>query len=117
MPRRVKSAALRGLGCMTGDTRTVRALRLMADYHCHPIWDAETSGNVDPSSLGISPELAAAPNAWGDRYTATLNQSDPLAAGFDDELSAEAWLRMGAYLADRLREEGFVVDYFDAERS
>jgi hypothetical protein len=82
----------------------------MADYECHPLWEA--GENIDPWSLGLPGDLAHALSAWGDDYTATLNRSDPRASGFADVPAASAWLLQGAHLAARLREEGFAVDYF-----
>ena len=98
------------------DTSVVRRLRLMADYGCHPLWEA--GDNIDPWSIGLPGDLAHALQAWGADYTATLKGSDPHASGFADEPAASAWLLRGAHLAARLREEGFAVDYFhDGERA
>lgn len=92
----------------------MRTLRLMADYECFPLWEAgDAVGNVDPWSLDIPGELAAALSTWGDEYTATLNQEDPTASGFADEPTAPAWVLAGARLADRLRDEGVAVQYFE----
>ncbi len=96
-----------------GDTGGVPALRLMADYECYPLWDAAAAAtNVDPASLDIPHDLAAALAAWGDEYTVTLNRSDPAASGFTDERAAQTWLKTGAELAARLRAEGIRVHYF-----
>ena len=85
----------------------------MADYECHPLWRAvAVPTNVDPASLDIPSDLAAALTAWGDEFTATLNRSDPAASGFPDEPTARRWLREGSDLAAWLRTQGISVDYF-----
>lgn len=95
------------------DTEDVPALRLMADYECYPVWNAEAATtNLDPGGLEIPRDLATALTAWGDEYTATLNRSDPAVSGFTDERAAQTWLRTGAELAARLRAQGISVDYF-----
>ena len=83
----------------------------MADYECYPLWEGDGIGNVDPWSLDISSDLAAAITAWGDEYDATLNREDPAASGFADVSTAESWLVMGAHLAAWLRREGITVEY------
>ena len=88
----------------------------MSDYECHALWD-EDGGNIDPRSLELPGDLAEALDAWADDYTATLEQSDPRVSGFADESAAEAWLQQGALTADRLRQQGFAVDYWhDGQR-
>ena len=90
----------------------------MPNYDCYPLWEGDAVGNVDPWSLDIPSDLAAALTAWSDEYTATLNQLDPPASGFTDETTAEVWLLLGARLAARLRGEGFAVEYFyDGKRA
>ena len=84
----------------------------MADYQCYPLWEGDGIGNLDPWSLDIPGDLAAAVTAWGDEYDATLNQDDPAASGFTDLAAAETWLLAGARLAARLRRQGIAVDYF-----
>jgi hypothetical protein len=84
----------------------------MADYECYPLWEGDGPGNVDPSSLDISGDLAVAITAWGGEYDATLDRENPAASGFADQPAAEAWLRRGAQLAARLRGEGMATDYF-----
>jgi hypothetical protein len=55
-------------------------IKLMSDYGCYPLWWDEGSGktgNIDPESLPLPPELIDRLNNWGDAFTATLNQEDP----------------------------------------
>ena len=83
----------------------------MADYECYPLWEGDGLDDLDPWSLNIPSDLAAAITAWGDEYDATLNREDPAASGFTDVSTAEAWLLTGAHLAARLRREGIAVQY------
>ncbi|MFI5896482.1 hypothetical protein ACIA5D_40920 [Actinoplanes sp. NPDC051513] len=89
---------------------------MMTDYDCFPLWRRDETGttNVDPVSLPISAELAAALLAWADEYDETLDRDDPIRSGFADEAAAEAFDTRGRELARRLAGElGWTVDYFD----
>jgi hypothetical protein len=92
----------------------MRRLRLMADYECHPLWDA--GDNLDPWTLALPADLAEGLSTWAADYTATLNQSDPGLSGFTDAASAGAWLKQGESLAIRLQQEGVAVDYFHQDQ-
>ena len=88
----------------------------MADYECFPLWEADGLCNLDPWSLDISSELAAAITGWADAYDMTLNREDPAASGVTDVAAAEAWLLVGAHLAARLRGEGMAVDFIHHDK-
>ena len=84
-----------------------RAIKLMADYQCFPLWEASAGcqGNVDPCSLPLSEALRDELLAWARRYDATLDDEDPIASGFDDPVQERIFKQEGLRLADRLREE------------
>lgn len=86
----------------------IRAIRLMPDYHCFPLWwgagEAEV-GNIDPRDLGLSDDLVAALGAWAAAYDSTLNQDDPARSGFATPAAEQAFRTTGEILRDRLRAE------------
>jgi hypothetical protein len=82
----------------------------MADYDCHPLWDAD-GRNLDPFSLAIPDALALALTDWASEYTATLDHSDPPVSRFKDVPAEAAWTRRGAELARALRACGFEIEY------
>ncbi|UQN06009.1 NUDIX hydrolase [Deinococcus sp. QL22] len=52
-------------------------LKLMADYHCFPLWKPD-GDNLDPATLGVPTALAARLEAWADTFDSTLNRADPM---------------------------------------
>lgn len=88
----------------------------MADYDCFPLWTHGGPGtvNLDPATLPITPELAAALLRWADEYDGTLDRDDPASSGFPDPAVENAFYERGAVLARRLAGElGRQVVYFD----
>ena len=65
----------------------MRYLKLMADYHCFPLWEnsSDLVGNVDPASIPISENLTSKLNEWAEIFDATLNLNDPVRSGFAAE--------------------------------
>jgi hypothetical protein len=97
-------------------------LRVMADYESFPLWIRDGSGtaNVDPAGLPISPTLAHQLLEWATEYDRTLDRDDPLASGFPDERTEEAFHVRGSELAGLLVAElpaNYRVEYFDGRDS
>ncbi len=86
---------------------TPRAIRLLADYDCWPLWEASPGrvDNIDPAHLPISEALGRDLAAWADRFDAILNRDDPAASGFDSPEQAAVFTADGVALAARLRLE------------
>ena len=86
----------------------MRRIKLMADYHCWPLWTVDTEtdgfGDVDPDTLPISDLLKQDLMAWAQQLDAALDWNDPAGtvwpAGFWTRFNAR-----GAALAERLRAE------------
>jgi hypothetical protein len=57
----------------------VRAIKLMADYDCWPLWEASPGvvGNIDPETLPISRGLKDRLARWAAEFDASLNRDDP----------------------------------------
>jgi len=86
----------------------IRAIKLMADYQCFPLWwgagEAEV-GNIDPRDLGLSDDLVAALGAWAATYDSTLIQDDPARSGFATPAGEQTFRKTGEVLRDRLQAE------------
>lgn len=94
---------------------TVRTLRVMPDYGCHPLWDPSNLA-PDDDQLGLSAGLASALDDWAGEYDRTLNQEDPLSSGFGSAEDQADFVRRGEALAHRVSEElgpEWKVSYFD----
>ncbi|WP_343547503.1 hypothetical protein [Ralstonia sp.] len=85
----------------------MRAIKLMADYQCFPLWEASPGvvGNIDPESLPISSQLQQRLMAWAAKFDATLDAGDPASSGFDSEQAANEFQREGEALARQLQHE------------
>ena len=85
----------------------MKMLKLMADYHCHPLWEASPGrvGDVDPNKLPISKYLCDQLLDWADVYDRTLNMEDPATSGFSNTEAVDAFQAQGAKLANQLRKE------------
>jgi hypothetical protein len=95
-------------------------LKLMADYHCSPLWLTEgRGGNVEIETLPISHQLKAALGAWARSYDRTLNQDYPPDSGFRSAVEAEAFDSEGQRLWRALQQElgaAYKVVYFSGRR-
>lgn len=83
-------------------------LRLSAEIECFPTWLVDADGildNVSPASLPVSAELAAALDAWAERWDAIYDMDDPAAAAFPSEREEHRWWADGERLLVRLRTE------------
>lgn len=94
----------------------MKALRLMADYHCRPIWEdgGDTVGNVDPASVPISEDLIRRLNSWAAKFDATLDLADPSNSGFASEALASAFVEEGLALCRAFEAElgdGYLFRY------
>lgn len=85
----------------------MRAIKLMPDYFCYPLWEASPGkvGNIDPKTLPISPALQQQLLAWARLFDQTLDMNDPRSAGFKSEEAVITFNQTGATLATQLREE------------
>jgi hypothetical protein len=93
----------------------MRAIKLMADYQCSPLWEASPGviGNIDPGQLPISERLRRDLTEWADRYNSTLNHSDPAQSGFPNDSARAEFKHKGLELGERLKNElgdGFAVE-------
>jgi hypothetical protein len=85
----------------------MRAIKLMPDYECHPLWGVIPSelGDIDPASLPISTILQQQLRAWADAYDQTLDWEDPRQSGFLTAKDVFAFEAEGERLAEQLRTE------------
>ena len=85
----------------------MRAIKLMPDYQCFPLWEASPGdvGNINPENLPISLDLKAELAAWTKIYDATLDVDDPACSGFQSEEAEAEFKRVGNDLAERLKCE------------
>jgi len=82
----------------------MRTIKVMPDYGCEPLW-VEGVGNMPPSSLPISDELAEKLWAWMNDYDRTLNEAYPPESGFSTKEAEQAFVNNGQVLASRLKDE------------
>lgn len=89
-----------------GDPSGCTRIKVMADYHCHPLWalDEDLYGDFAPEALDLSPDLTRDLNAWAEAFTASLDPDDP-AAGRWSEAEHEAHAAKARPLAVRLARE------------
>lgn len=61
-------------------------IKVMADYHCHPLWalDEDLYGDFAPEMLDLSPGLTHDLNAWADDFTSSMNPDDPATSLWSD---------------------------------
>jgi hypothetical protein len=85
----------------------MRTIKLMADYQCHPLWEANPGvyGDISPESLPISLALREQLQAWARQYDATLDIDDPASSGFDSKQSADNFVADGYGLLAKLKQE------------
>ena len=85
----------------------MRIIKLMADYNCHPLWEASPGviGNIDPNELPLSEGLRQSLAEWARIYDATLNINDPASSGFPDANAEAVFKKMAHELGERLKNE------------
>ena len=89
---------------------------MLSDYECFPVWRPGPSSveNIDPATLPVSQELAAALMGWAEEFDATLNHEYPPDTGFHLERDRKHFLQRVRHLAGRLARElgpGYRVTY------
>ena len=94
----------------------MKKIKLMADYHCHPLWGMTTEdfGDLSPEELPISSELKLALRQWAERYDAILNVDDPSSSGFKCKEEEILFINDGEKLSRRLQSElgdGYEIIY------
>ena len=82
-----------------------KTIKLMADFHCFPLWDPEVPDNLNPDDLPLSAGLRARLHEWAARYTATLNSDDPARSGFSSRAEEARFTQDGAALHEELKRE------------
>ena len=101
---------------LLGDKVSMRALKLMADYQCFPLWEISPGavGNVDPASLAISSNLIARLNEWAARFDSTLDLDDPMNSGFPSDAAEREFATDGRDLCRALQVElgdGYLITH------
>jgi hypothetical protein len=93
-------------GDPTRDASECTRIKVMADYHCHPLWalDEDLYGDFAPEALGLSPDLARDLNEWADAYTSSLDPDDPAVSKWS-EAEHQAHEAKARPLAVRLARE------------
>ncbi|PML75739.1 hypothetical protein [Enterovibrio norvegicus] len=83
------------------------SIKVMADYHCFPIWHyrSDNVGDVDPATLPISEELIVSLLEWASSYDATLNNKDPIKSDFPNRSAKNEFIKKGLELATKLKSE------------
>lgn len=90
----------------------------MADHRRFPLWDAESSDNLDPEDLPLSPGLIARLREWATRFSATWNADDPTRSGFRTREEEARFIRDGGALHEELKRElsgKYWVQYWQPE--
>lgn len=100
------------------DAKTIRRIKLMADYDCFPLWDLGDAGpaNLDPEGLPIPADLLSDLQAWARRYDDTLDRADPMNSGFPSPEDHTEFAKTGSELALRLAKSlgsSWSVIYFN----
>lgn len=90
----------------TIDPAEVRRVKVMADYHCHPLWslDEDLYGTIDPVNLGLSADLTRDLAAWAVAYDASMSLDEPT-KDLWSSAEREAHEAQGRELAVRLAAE------------
>jgi hypothetical protein len=85
----------------------MKNIRLMADYHCYPLWNMslEEYGDMAPSELPISEELQLKLLAWAATYDETLDVDYPPNSGFKSRELEQEFKREGERLVENLKIE------------
>ena len=85
----------------------MRTIKLMADYDCWPLWEADPGrvGNINPDDLPISQALKNGLKQWAAEFDATLDRSDPARSKFASVDAESAFTARGLALAKDLQVE------------
>jgi hypothetical protein len=98
----------------------VKTIKLMADYQCWPLWwtDNDAPGNIDPSTLPLTPVTVARLNQWAAQFDKRLNWNEPNATPPLTSDEVDAFEREGVSLWLKLRDElhpDYSVTYYSAK--
>lgn len=77
-------------------------LRFAPEWHCSPIWDADTGDSINVFELDLPEDLVARIEEWDTKWQATYNDNDPAAGGYQSVEEQEAYVREGRELAREL---------------
>ena len=82
-------------------------LKLMPDYHCHPVWEIREDGlvNVDPQALPITAGLKTKLLAWAKQYDETFDRQNPGSSGFPSGTDRGRFDSQGRVLWQELQRE------------
>jgi hypothetical protein len=85
----------------------MRKIKLMADYDCFPLWEADAgrAGDLDPNVLPISQVLKERLLRWASTFDATLDRDDPRLSGFATPAEKITFSTEGVVLGADLQEE------------
>lgn len=85
----------------------IKAIKLMPDYHCSPLWAADgvEVGDMDPHEFPLSPKLKSALWDWATTHDRTLNQEYPPSSGFSSDTEESKFDREGRRLWRALEQE------------
>jgi len=85
----------------------IKAIKLMPDYHCSPLWvtDGAELGYTEPEDLPLGPALRKALWNWAASYDRTLNQEYPPDSGFSSDAEGKEFDREGRRLWRALQQE------------
>jgi len=85
----------------------MKKIKLMADYHCFPLWCASPGeiGNINPDELPISIELKNRLYKWANLFDETLDMDNPINSGFSN-VDDKIFFKKEAYeIAKLLKDE------------
>lgn len=93
-------------------------LKVMADYHCYPLWLVDQNGpkNISPESLLLDTKIIQQLYEWADKYDSTLNLDDPRNSGFPSPQAHRAFVDSGLQIAKELAKytnATWAITYFD----
>jgi hypothetical protein len=85
----------------------MKILKLMADYHCFPLWNVSSCevGNISPDDLPLSKTLNKRLAYWASVYDKTLNMEYPPDSGFSSEQEEKWFKQEGALIFECLKHE------------
>jgi hypothetical protein len=86
----------------------MKTIKLMADYHCFPLWNStqgEDYDNINPEDIPISRELCIKLLQWADSFDTILNVNDPRSSCFKTEIEEKQFIEEGHKLKKQLQNE------------